>query len=79
MRLSLCILMKLESMSVKTYLVQFKPSGMIAQLVIATSAEIEGDQLVMRDLEGERVASFSMDLVRSWTSSDPHDGNERSF
>ena len=50
-------------MSVKTYLVQFKSSGMIAQLVIATSAEIEGDQLVMRDSQGEMVASFSIDLV----------------
>jgi hypothetical protein len=64
-------------MSVKTYLVQFKPSGMIAQLVIATSAEIEGDQVVMRDSKGEMVASFSMDLVESWTVSDRHDGRER--
>jgi ABC-type polysaccharide/polyol phosphate transport system ATPase subunit len=66
-------------MSVKTYLVQFKSSGMIAQLVIATSVEIEGDQLVMRDSQGEMVASFSIDLVKSWTSSDQHDGNERPF
>jgi hypothetical protein len=57
-------------MSVKTYLVQFKPSGMIAQLVIATSVEIEGDRIVMRDLQGQMVASFSMDLVKGWTSSD---------
>jgi hypothetical protein len=59
-------------MSVKTYLVQFKPSGMIAQLVIATSVEIEGDRIVMRDLQGQMVASFSMDLVKGWTSSDQH-------
>ena len=71
--------MKLESMSVKTYLVQFKPSGMIAQLVIATSAEIEGDQIVMRGSQGEMVASFSIDLAKSWTSSDQHDGNEIPF
>lgn len=59
-------------MSVKTYFVQFKPSGMIAQLVIAASAEIEGDHIVMRDSQGEMVASFSMDLVESWTASDQH-------
>jgi small ligand-binding sensory domain FIST len=64
-------------MSVKTYLVQFKPSGMIAQLVIATSAEIEGDQIVMRGSQGEMVASFSMDFVESWTASDRHGAPER--
>jgi hypothetical protein len=47
-------------MSVKTYLVQFKSSGMIAQLVVATSVEIEGDQLVMRDSQGEMVASSQL-------------------
>jgi hypothetical protein len=67
----------LITMSVKTYLVQFKPSGMIGQLVIATSAEIEGDQIVMRDSQGKLVASFPMDLVKNWTSSQQHDSNGR--
>jgi hypothetical protein len=65
------------TVSVKTYLVRFRSPGMIAQLVIAASAEIEGDQIVMRDSQGEMVASFSMDLVESWTASDRHDGPER--
>jgi hypothetical protein len=38
--------------------------------VIATSVEIEGDQIIMRDSHGEVVGSFSMDLVESWTASD---------
>jgi len=45
---------------------------MIAQLVIAASAEIEGDHIVMRDSQGEIVGSFLMDLVESWTASEQH-------
>jgi predicted nucleic acid-binding protein len=45
---------------------------MIAQLVIAASAEIEGDHIVMRDSQREIVAQFLIEVVESWTASEQH-------
>jgi hypothetical protein len=60
------------TVSVKTYLVRFRSPGMIAQLVIAASAEIEGDHIVMRDSQREIVAQFQIEVVESWTASEQH-------
>jgi len=56
---------------IKTYLVRFKRPGMISQLVIADSAEIRGESLIMFDAKGETVAMFLADVVESCTTREP--------
>ena len=54
-------------MAEKTYLVRFKPGGGPSQLVMAASAEIQDEHLVLLDTNGKLAALFLMETVESWS------------
>jgi hypothetical protein len=52
-------------MNDKTYLIRFKPPELRTQPVIAVSAEIQGNHLVLFNSEGKLAALFLTKVVES--------------
>jgi hypothetical protein len=52
-------------MTEKAYVVRFKRSELSTLSVTATSAEIQGDHVVLLNSKGKLAALFLMDLVES--------------
>jgi hypothetical protein len=50
----------------KTYIVRFKPPQIKDQLFSASSAEIQGDHIVLLNSEGRLAALLLLDIVESW-------------
>jgi hypothetical protein len=50
----------------KTYLLQLKPPELSVRAIIAATAEIHGEHLVLLDCRGQLVALFVLDMVESW-------------
>jgi hypothetical protein len=50
----------------KTYLIQFKISGLGPHLVNAKSAEIHGEHFVFLRSDGTLAALFVLEIVESW-------------
>jgi hypothetical protein len=55
-----------EGMADKTYLVQFKPAGISAQLVVAENAQIYDEHLVFLNSKDEVAGLFLLETVESW-------------
>jgi hypothetical protein len=53
-------------MADKEFLVVFRSPQRAVQHVIASSAKIHGDHLVLVDAEGKLVALFLLEIVESW-------------
>jgi hypothetical protein len=53
-------------MTDKTYLLQFKPPQRFVRAVIAATAEIHGEHLVLLDAQGRLAALFVLEMVESW-------------
>jgi hypothetical protein len=53
------------NMTEKAYVVRFKRSELSTLSVTATSAEIQGDHVVLLNSKGKLAALFLMDLVES--------------
>jgi hypothetical protein len=53
-------------MSEKSYIVKFKRGEISVQPVVATSVEIQGDNLVFLNSEGRLTALFFLEMVQSW-------------
>ena len=51
----------------RTFLIKLKAAELAVRPVIASTIEIQGDQLILTDSEGLVAALFPMDLVESWT------------
>lgn len=51
----------------KAFLVKFKSPELATRTVIAASAEIQGDHLVLLDSKGVLAALFLLDMIESWT------------
>jgi hypothetical protein len=51
----------------KTYVVRFKPPGLIIHTVTAAGAEIYGEHLVLLDSTGKVAALFLLEIVESWS------------
>jgi hypothetical protein len=51
----------------KAYLIQFKQSGTMPQLVLAASVETYGDHLVFLRFDGILAALFALEVVESWS------------
>ena len=54
-------------MADKTFLVQFKPAGVSAQVVIAENAQIYDEHLVFLNSKGEVAGLFLLETVESWS------------
>jgi hypothetical protein len=50
----------------KTFIVLFKPPLLTIQHVVAATAEIHGEHLVLLDSEGKLVALFLLEIIQSW-------------
>jgi hypothetical protein len=50
----------------KTYLLQLKPPGFSTRVVIAATAEIHGEHLVLLNSRGQLAALFVLEMVESW-------------
>ena len=55
----------------KTFIVKFKPPQLSLLTVVAESAEIQGDHLVLINSQGELAGLFLFDVVESWSEIDP--------
>jgi hypothetical protein len=55
----------------KTYLVRFKASDVVPQLVRAARIEIHGEHLAFLRSDGELSAMFLFEIVRDWSEIDP--------
>jgi hypothetical protein len=53
-------------MSEKTYLLRFKPPELAMRTVIASTAEIHGEHLVLLNSQGQLAALFVLEMVESW-------------
>ena len=51
----------------KTYIVRFKSPETSTQPVIAATAEVADDYLIMLTATGELAALFAMEVVESWS------------
>ena len=56
-------------MTDKTYMVRFKPPETSVQPLIAASAEVTDDYLVLLKANGEVAGLFAMESVESWSES----------
>jgi hypothetical protein len=54
-------------MAEKTYLVHFKSDALESQLIIAATAEIQDEHLVLLDAKGKLTALFLMEIVEGWS------------
>jgi hypothetical protein len=60
--------MKLKApMSENLFLVRFKPAAISPQTLVAATAEIHGEHLVLLQANGQISALFLMDTVESWS------------
>jgi hypothetical protein len=50
----------------KTYIVRFKPPETSTQPVIAATAEVADDYLILLKTNGELAGLFAMEAVESW-------------
>jgi hypothetical protein len=56
----------------KTYLLQLKPPGLSTRpgfstrMVVAATAEIHGDHLILLNSRGQLAALFILEMVESW-------------
>ena len=55
------------TMSENVYLIRFKPAEISPQTLVAATAEIHGDHLVLLNAKGQISALFVMDTVESWS------------
>ena len=55
----------------KKYIVRFKPPETSVQPVIAASAEVVDDYLVLHKADGELAGLFAMEIVESWSEASP--------
>ena len=60
----------IELMIEKTYIVRFRPPETTVQVLIAASAEVADDYLVMFKANGAMAAMFAMEVVESWSDSE---------
>lgn len=60
------LVLKAVVMHEKTYLLQFRPPGLSLHTIIAASAEIHGEHLVLLNSQGKLAALFVLDMVQSW-------------
>ena len=63
----IAFLARIERMTTKTYSVRFKPNGIESQIVVAATAEIYDEYLVLLDSTGKLAALFLMEIVESWS------------
>ena len=61
-------------MTENIYLIRFKPAEISTQTMVAATAEIHGEHLVLLNAQGKINALFLMDTVESW-SKIPNKGN----
>jgi hypothetical protein len=54
-------------MSEILYLIRFKPASLSPQTLVAATAEIHGEHLVLLQANGQISALFLMDEVASWS------------
>jgi hypothetical protein len=54
-------------MSEILYLIRFKPASLRPQTLVAATAEIHGEHLVLLQANGQISALFLMDEVASWS------------
>ena len=54
-------------MTDKTYLVRLKPRELGLHVVVAASAEIHGEHIVLLNSDGELAALFLLEIVENWT------------
>ena len=60
-------------MSEKTYLLRFKPPELSMRTVIAATAEIHGEHLVLLNAQGQLAALFVLEMVESWNEVQRYD------
>jgi hypothetical protein len=58
-------------MTDKTYLVRLKPRELGVHLVVAASAEIHGEHIVLLNSDGKLAALFLLEIVENWTETGP--------
>jgi hypothetical protein len=51
----------------KTYLVRLKPRELGLHVVVAASAEIHGEHIVLLNSDGKLAALFLLEIVENWT------------
>jgi hypothetical protein len=54
-------------MTDKNYLVRLKPRELGLHVVVAASAEIHGEHIVLLNSDGELAALFLLEIVENWT------------
>jgi hypothetical protein len=54
-------------MTDKNYLVRLKPRELGVHVVVAASAEIHGEHIVLLNSDGELAALFLLEIVENWT------------
>jgi hypothetical protein len=59
----------------KKYIVRFKPPETSVQPVIAATAEVVDDYLVLHKADGELAGLFAMEIVESWSEASPEPPN----
>jgi hypothetical protein len=57
-------------MTDKTYLVRLKPRELGLHVVLAASAEIHGEHIVLLNSEGKLAALFLLEIVETWTETE---------
>jgi phage protein U len=50
----------------KTYLLRLKPPGFSTRIVIAETAEIHGEHLILLNSRGQLAGLFVLEMVESW-------------
>jgi hypothetical protein len=50
----------------RTFLLQLKPPGFSPRIVVAATAEIQGDHLILLNSRGQLAALFALEMVESW-------------
>jgi hypothetical protein len=64
-------------MSENVYLIRFKPAAISPQTLVASTAEIHGDHLLLLNAKGQINALFLMDTVESWSEIPSRRGSPR--
>lgn len=54
----------------KTWLIRFKQSDRITELVTASSVELRGEHLVFLQADGKLIALVVMESIESWSEVD---------
>jgi hypothetical protein len=52
----------------RTFIVRFKPPQIRAQSFIASTAEIQGDHIVLLNANGQLAALLLLEIVESWNA-----------